>query len=442
MTASIFAPDYTETVYWNEVARRGPAGWEGAFPSQADVVVVGTGLTGASAAHTLAAAGRNVVAIDQGEIGGGASSRNAGMLGKGSRQSYLLLAKAAGSEAAARYFSELDRIYDEAVDRIVDEGFDCDFRTTGRFIGALRPDHLDRLIREYEARALHLGEKVKLVRGAPDGIVGSQQYFGGVFLEDSASVNPAGYTAAMVDRAMRAGVRFIPRAAALGVGRDGNGHVVRTPRGGIRCRNVVVATNGYGGMEFPYARARLVPINAYMIATGELPPEVIESVSPARSTNVDSTRANRYYQVSPDGRRLVFGSRTGRRPPGPLKAVARRIHEDMTYLFPQLADAKVSRAWTGRCAASIDFSPHLAEHDGIHYAVGYSFTGLALAPYLGRLAGEWIKTGRRPETAFATGEFPTLPAIAQLFRPLTSPVATRYYAWVDRPARRAADPVS
>lgn len=436
MTNSIFADDFQQSVFWLDGQDHQTSAESQNLPARVDAVVIGSGLAGSSAAHALAIGGRDVIVIDRGSIGGGASSRNAGMLGKGSRASYLGLAKAGGHDAAKRYFSELQSIYDEAVSRIRDEQFDCELRESGRFIGALRPDHLERLIKEYEARAEHLGEDVSTIRGAPEGVVGSNQYFGGVFLKDSMSVQPASYTAAMVRRAADAGARFFDHTMAKGISRIGDKFEVQTSRGTLHCNNVVVATNGYGGRELPFATARLLPINAYMVLTEELPQDLLDSVCPARSTNVDSTRANRYYQLTSDGRRLIFGARSGRRPPGPLTRVARGIHQDLSYLFPQLAGVKFSRLWAGRCAAPMDLSPHLIQHDGVHYAVGFSFTGLALAPYLGRLAGEWIVSGKAPQTAFANAEFQRLPRMARLLRPLSAPVATRYFAWVDRPVRR------
>mgnify|MGYP002712954290 CR=1 FL=1 len=430
MSTPVFADDFSDSNYWLENREHCEPS---TLPTKADTVVIGSGLTGASAAHALASAERSVVVIDRNQIGSGASSRNTGMIGKGSRLGFAPLAKVAGHEAAITYFKELDAIYHEAIDRIEKENFDCNFRRSGRFIGALRPEHLERLMREYEAREKFLGEKVKFVRGAPTEIVGSERYFGGVLLDSAASVDPAAYTAAMVSRAAAIGAQFIPETAALAVKRDINGHEVHTSRGTVRCRNVVVATNGYGGRELPYAHARLLPISAYVVTTEELPAELLDSIFLARSTYVDNTRATRYFQVTPDGKRLVFGSRTGRRPPGSLRAVARKIRQDMTFLFPQLADVKLSRVWTGRCAATLDLSPRLVEHEGVHYAIGYSFTGLALAPYLGRLAGEWIVTGKRPDTAFSKGDFPTLPIRARILRPLAAPILTRYYAWEDRP---------
>ena len=53
------------------------------IPIKADIVIVGAGYTGLSAALTLSQAGRSVVVLDSEFIGFGASTRNGGMLGSG-----------------------------------------------------------------------------------------------------------------------------------------------------------------------------------------------------------------------------------------------------------------------------------------------------------------------------------------------------------------------
>jgi NADPH-dependent 2,4-dienoyl-CoA reductase/sulfur reductase-like enzyme len=74
-----FAPDYAATPYWND-DQAYPAGSTAALPPSADVVVVGAGYTGLSAARETAMAGRSTLVLDAGPIGGGASSRNGGQV--------------------------------------------------------------------------------------------------------------------------------------------------------------------------------------------------------------------------------------------------------------------------------------------------------------------------------------------------------------------------
>src|SRR5215470_373805 len=148
--ASIFAPDFKEMPYWIDAARgpTTPPADPPPLPAKADVVIVGGGLTGVSAACELARGGRDTVVLDAGEPAEAASSRNAGMLGWHSKHSFVDLIETVGVDEATRFFRELRGIYEAAVARIRDEDIACDFRKNGRFLGALSPKHHDRMMRE------------------------------------------------------------------------------------------------------------------------------------------------------------------------------------------------------------------------------------------------------------------------------------------------------
>jgi len=69
----------TFTPYWLETAPSGPDRSQTEIEGQADVAVVGAGLTGTSAALHLARKGANVAVLEHRTVGWGASGRNGGM---------------------------------------------------------------------------------------------------------------------------------------------------------------------------------------------------------------------------------------------------------------------------------------------------------------------------------------------------------------------------
>ena len=73
--------------YWWEDAGAPQAPAQIPLPSKVDVLVIGAGLTGLSAARALAGKGRSVLVLDAMAPGEGASSRNGGMIGGGHRLS-------------------------------------------------------------------------------------------------------------------------------------------------------------------------------------------------------------------------------------------------------------------------------------------------------------------------------------------------------------------
>ena len=82
MSEELLAADFKPEPYWWMAAPRPSVDAEQKLPGKTDVVIVGSGYTGLSAALTLARAGREVLVLDADVPGFGASSLNAGYVGR------------------------------------------------------------------------------------------------------------------------------------------------------------------------------------------------------------------------------------------------------------------------------------------------------------------------------------------------------------------------
>lgn len=433
---TIFAPDFTDRPYWLTSAPS-PASPALALPAQADVVVVGAGLTGLAAAHDLARAGRSVLLLDAAEPGEAASSRNAGMLGRNTKHSFLGLARAAGQEVAIRYFCDLHRVFQSALSRIAEEELDCGYQQHGRVVLAHTPEQFAGLCAEYEARARHLGEAVTVLDKGVQAEVGSRQFAGGVHVHDNGAVHAGLYTQAFMRRARNAGVTMIGHMPVTAIRRDARGFRVGTRQGEVRAQEVLLCTNGYTAGLVPWISRRLIQIESYIVATEALPPDVIASVFPNNRTYIDSTRRPMSMRVSPDGTRILFGARTGEPKNQPVRDTARLIYSDIVAAFPQLRGYRLANAWGGRCAVTWDHFPHVGQHDGLHYALGYNFSGLAMAPYLGDLLARQV-LGEARDSAFQSRDFPAVLMPARAFDAAATRQIIRYYGWCDHASMRRA----
>ncbi len=401
------ASDFKTTPYWWEGVPRDAC--EEAVPARADVVVVGAGLTGSSAAATLAAAGRDVVVIESQWPGFGASSRNGGFVGRHFKHSLADLLKRFDVPTALAYFLELRRGFDFAINLMKSEGLDCKLQENGRFIAAMNVSDFERLKTDYALRRQHLDEKFELL---PEGGLSeyrSTKVVGGVLLREQAAIHPGFYAHAMAQRARARGALIVSNTSVLGLRHVDAGFEVTTTRGAVRCRDVLVSTNGYSGDAMPWLKRRLIPIRGFMVATEPLPAETLRKLLPHNRTYTDIRKDSNYLRWSPDGTRLIFGGQTGADLENKLDVLGMRLRDEMIGVFPELEGTRIAHAWTGRCATTFDVFPKIGNRDGIHFALAYCFSGNALAPYLGHHAALRILGQPSPENAFEARRFPSMP---------------------------------
>jgi len=413
MASAIFHPDFKALPYWWEAWRPNADG-SADLPARADVVVVGAGYGGLATALELRRAGTAVVVIEADEFGSGASSRNGGAvsgginLGKG-----LSGGRTADQDELAREAADMRRdaadsflLVEEIIAR---EGIECFYERKGRFVGAYTPRHYDDLAGKLDAlnRDAH-GEATMLEKGRQHEEIASDFYYGGMVVRRSGKLHPALYCKGLLDACRRHGVTLCARTRVTRITRQSAGFLVRTERGEVAAREVVIATNGHTGEITPALRRRVLPVASHIIATEELAPEVAASLIPNGKTINDTPRVLTYYRMSPDGKRVLFGGRARFTQVEPRVSVP-ALHRMMTQRFPQLAGVRVTHAWTGNVAFTFDFLPHMGRSDGMHYLLGCNGSGVAMMTYLGTQTARKILGGANRISALDERDFPTMP---------------------------------
>ncbi len=401
------------------------------LPERTDVVVVGAGLTGCSAAITLARAGHEVLLLDAARPGFGASTRNGGMIGGGYRLSPAQMEAKYGPETAQRLLEEshVDSLA-FANQRIRDEGIDCDYKTTGRFRGLLNRA-------EYEATARAMDDLRKRVAVNIDMVppeqqrreIGSDFYTGGMLLHDHGGLHPGKYLNGYLQAAQRAGAAILGSTEVTSVAPAGDGFRVETSRGPVRADVVLMATNGYTGRQFGKLKRRIIPLPSFVIATEELPAGLADDIMPTRRMYVESRSRHCYYRLTPDGKRFVMGGRAAMSPISPARA-AQVLGGLMREIFPQMENIRISHSWTGVTGFTFSFVPHVGRLDGVWHAMGYSGSGNAMAPYLGHKAALMILGEPDGETAFSQTALETRAWYRKT--PWFLPFAHQIYRMVDR----------
>lgn len=376
------------------------------LPAEADVVVIGGGYTGLSAALTLARHGRSVAVIDSHTAGHGASSRNGGMLGPSFHKLSVdaLIAKY-GEDKAVLLLQESMASMDYTMALILTEGIDCDLQRVGRFRAAVLPHHLESMKREAERLGRYVDLQAEIVeRVDQHREIGSDLYHGGVVYHRDAGLHPAKYLSGLLGVARRAGAAVIGETCVRGLQRGKGSWRVDTSRGQISAGQVFLATNGYTDPAWPWFRRRLVPVQAAIIGTEQVGKDLMDRLFPRRRMHGETRRMMNFYRPSPDGTRVLLGGR----PPiigGKSDAfTAAHLHQKLSRIFPELRSMHVEHVWRGNVAFTFDHVPHTGQHDGIHYALGYCGSGVGRSTYFGYKAA--LKMLGKPEGNSVFDELP------------------------------------
>ena len=408
MSNDIFTSDYKLTPYWWDETPR-PVFENFALPAGADVVIIGAGYTGVSAALELTRAGRDVVVIDAEDAGWGCSSRNGGMISTSIKPSFEQLARRHGERSALNILAEGHASLSWIKDFVASEKIDCDFRVSGKFLAAHNSASFEKAasLLSHQPKGLEVKGHV-VPRSEQHREIGTDAYYGGVVFEDHASTDPAKLHQGLLERAISAGAYVLPNCLVLGIENQANEHLITTVKGTIRARDVIVATNGYTKSASPWHRRRVIPIGSYMIATEPLPCALMDRLMPTHRTIGDTRRVIYYYRPSEDRSRIIFGGRvtggeTNTLQSGPL------LYRDLVQLFPDLVGYKVSHTWMGFVGYTFDDLAHVGKHQGIYYALGYCGSGVAMSNYLGTKVAQQLLGKNEGKTAFDGLSFQTRP---------------------------------
>lgn len=356
---------------------------------RADVIIVGAGYTGLSAALELAQAGYDVAVVEAGSVGHGASGRNGGHLCTGFTRGMDEIRRRLGDDGARLAWEIADAGPKLVAARCRTHAIACDLKW-GYLHAAERPGQLDGLRHQLAEWAQYgYAGGCLLTAGDLESRIGTRRYCGALWEPGAGHLHPLNYCIGLARAAQNAGARIYEHSPARQIV-TGDRPELRTDKGRLSGDFLIIAGNAYLGDTVPYLQRRLMPVGSYILATEPLGEALARSLIRHDEAVVNCNFIVDYYRLSAD-HRLLFGGRAtySGREPASLKEFVR---PRMVRVFPQLSATRLDYAWGGHIGITADRTPHLGRiGTSSYFAQGYSGHGVALSNMCGKLLADAVR---------------------------------------------------
>ncbi|WP_207004626.1 NAD(P)/FAD-dependent oxidoreductase [Trinickia mobilis] len=356
--------------------------------TEADVIVVGGGIMGASAAFFLRRRGRSVVLVERGLIGQQASGTNFGNV----RRQGRFLPQLPLANRSREIWGKLPELI----------GHDAEFLPSGHIRVCYREEQADQL-ETYAKEASHYGLDLELVRGEPMRarfpFLGPEVLAGSYSAKDG-HANPRLAAPAFGRAAARLGAQICENTEIVAVEKEGAGFRAASADGRVfRAPQFLIAAGAWGSLlSEQFGEPVPIAVHGPQMAVTE---PVRYSLEPVVGVSSPLMEEVVYFRQIARGN-IVFGGCAR----GPAYPDVRRAYvlpqntllqfRQLHRVAPALSRLNIIRVWSGIEGYMPDDKPIMGASGnvgGLFYAFGFCGHGFQLGPGVGDVMAELIDTG-------------------------------------------------
>jgi putative aminophosphonate oxidoreductase len=361
-----------------------------------DVCIVGGGLTGLWTALRIRELDPScsVGVIEADICGSGASGSNGGFAMTWWPK-IATLKKLMGSDDAIRMARDSEAAVADMGRFCHEHAIGADFKSAGWLWAATNEVQLgswDETLKVLDAMGARPFERVSADEAVS--MSGSDRHLGGVYESGVATVQPAALVRGLRAVALRQGVSVWEHSPMTSFESAHDNVTITTPRGAVRAKKLVLATNAWLA-TYPQVRRHLMVLGSEVVATDRAPELLRGEQWPGGLAISDSRRLVHYYRTTSDGR-IVFGKGGGRiafrgrqdRSTWSRPARASFVKDQLLRTYPQFAGVPITHSWAGAVDYAVDSLPFFGKLDDdskVTFGVGFSGNGVGPSLVGGRI---------------------------------------------------------
>ncbi|MDB4821270.1 FAD-binding oxidoreductase, partial [Candidatus Pelagibacter sp.] len=246
-----------------------------------EIVVIGGGYTGLSCAinlienHNL-----DVILVEAGKIGWGASSRNAGFCClPPSKMSFKKMQSIYGIDETKKFFKNSVEGSNYTRDIIKEYNIDCDVTGDSNYVVAHHPSKFKDIKEQATAYKEEFGIETEIYSKEDFDKIGhgGTEQFGAFSYKPGFAINPLKFVNGIAKYALSKQLKIFEHTKVDTIDKDKGAYILRTKEGSIRSKKIVVATNGfYQEGLIPEMNSRILPVISNIIVTRALTDKEID----------------------------------------------------------------------------------------------------------------------------------------------------------------------
>jgi glycine/D-amino acid oxidase-like deaminating enzyme/nitrite reductase/ring-hydroxylating ferredoxin subunit len=346
-----------------------------------DVLIVGGGITGLTAALQLQKAGKKCLVVDMGTIGYGTTGGTSAHINTFADTTYTEAESAFGEKGVQLFADAVNEGYSIIKNNINTYKIDCDFEVKKGYIYAEDEDQAKQLDDLYNG-AVNVGIDISYVDDVPTPV----EYVKATMLPNQAQFHPLKYLKALEEVYLKEGGLILENTRVDDIEHEDDFHIAKSGEQTFKARKVIYAT--HVPPKITVFSFRCAPYRSYVLGV-----KLTTDTAYPDALVYDMQEPYHYFRTHIiDGQKLLIAGgndhKTGH--DDPEKAFA----DLEKYVRKYYKVSSVKYRWSSQYYIPVDGFPYVGqipfEADGIYCATGYNGNGMMLGTISGKILADIV----------------------------------------------------